>query len=154
MIADKTVSHIIVKESSATYHRTEMLGELAGVQIAYPFLERALTEAVLDLDESELYQGTTNKVALRRWLERNAPAYVHRKPKGFFAVPVEWLLPRHEAEFRAHAREPARMHVCRAGLPEAQVGELLRKHLAGHREVDLAVWALLVLESWIGAHTS
>jgi asparagine synthase (glutamine-hydrolysing) len=152
LVVERTETICLDWEPCGPYYRTAFLGRTAGLPVDFPWLGEALSQAVLSLDRSELLEGATNKLLLRRWLQSNAPSYVLEKPKGYLHIPLSGVLELRRAELEDWARRPEGTRLAEAGLPPAPVQGALRQWLQGERSGELVVWAVLLLEEWLRAH--
>jgi asparagine synthase (glutamine-hydrolysing) len=117
------------------------------LEVRAPFLDRRVVEYAASLPADFKLRGRTTKYILKRAIEPLVPAFVTRRPKKGFGVPVaEWL----KGRLRPLARDllsPTRL--ARHGLFDpAYVARLQDEHergLANHRKL---LWTLLVFELW------
>ncbi|MDQ1592800.1 MAG: hypothetical protein QOG71_3427 [Pyrinomonadaceae bacterium] len=124
--------------------RTSMAVSL---EVRAPFLDRRLVEYVASLPLSYKLRGNTTKYILKRAIAPHLPAFVTKRGKKGFGVPVaEWL----KGRLRPLARDllsPARLS--RHGLFDADyVARLQDEHergIANHRKL---LWTLLIFELW------
>jgi asparagine synthase (glutamine-hydrolysing) len=117
------------------------------LEVRAPFLDRRVVEYAASLPADFKLRGKTTKYILKQAIAPLVPAFVTRRPKKGFGVPVaEWL----KGRLRPLARDllsPARL--ARHGLFDpAYVARLQDEHergLANHRKL---LWTLLVFELW------
>ncbi len=117
------------------------------LEVRAPFLDKRVVEYAASLPASYKLRGRTTKYILKRAVAPLLPAFVTRRRKKGFGVPVaEWL----KGRLRPLARDllaPARLR--RHGLFDADyVARLQDEHergVANHRKL---LWTLLVFELW------
>jgi asparagine synthase (glutamine-hydrolysing) len=124
--------------------RTSMAVSL---EVRAPFLDRRLVEYVASLPLSYKLRGNTTKYILKRAVAPHLPAFVTRRGKKGFGVPVaEWL----KGRLRPLARDllsPARLS--RHGLFDpAYVARLQDEHERGAANHRKLLWTLLIFELW------
>ncbi len=124
--------------------RTSMAVSL---EVRAPFLDRRVVEFAAALPPDYKLRGRTTKYLLKRAIGPLVPAFVTRRGKKGFGVPVAaWL----KTELQPLARDllsPARLR--RHGLFDVEyVARLQQEHergIANHRKL---LWSLLVFELW------
>jgi asparagine synthase (glutamine-hydrolysing) len=117
------------------------------LEVRAPFLDRRVFEYAASLPADYKLHGSTTKYILKRAIAPLVPAFVTRRGKKGFGVPVaDWL----KGRLRPLARDllsPARL--ARHGLfDSAYVARLQDEHergVANHRKL---LWTLLVFELW------
>lgn len=124
--------------------RTSMAVSL---EVRAPFLDRRLVEYVASLPVSYKLHGNTTKYILKRAMGPHLPAFVTRRGKKGFGVPVaEWL----KGRLRPLARDllsPARLS--RHGLFDpAYVTRLQDEHERGAANHRKLLWTILIFELW------
>jgi asparagine synthase (glutamine-hydrolysing) len=117
------------------------------LEVRAPFLDRRVVEYAASLPADFKLRGRTTKYILKRAIEPLVPAFVTRRPKKGFGVPVaEWL----KGRLRPLARDllsPARL--ARHGLFDpAYVARLQDEHERGFANHRKLLWTLLVFELW------
>lgn len=134
----------LAEDILAKVDRTSMAVSL---EVRAPFLDRRVVEYAASLPLSYKLRGNTSKYILKKAIAPLVPAFVTRRGKKGFGVPVaEWL----KGRLRPLARDllsPARL--ARHGLfDSAYVARLQDEHergVANHRKL---LWTLLVFELW------
>ncbi|HJR08948.1 MAG TPA: asparagine synthase (glutamine-hydrolyzing) [Pyrinomonadaceae bacterium] len=124
--------------------RTSMAVSL---EVRAPFLDRRVVEYVASLPASYKLHGNTSKYILKRAIAPHLPAFVTRRGKKGFGVPVaEWL----KGRLRPLARDllsPARLS--RHGLFDAAyVARLQDEHERGAANHRKLLWTILIFELW------
>ncbi|HEX8457564.1 MAG TPA: asparagine synthase (glutamine-hydrolyzing) [Pyrinomonadaceae bacterium] len=124
--------------------RTSMAVSL---EVRAPFLDRRLVEYAASLPLEYKLRGQTTKYILKRAMGPHLPAFVTRRGKKGFGVPVaEWL----KGRLRPLARDllsPARLS--RHGLFDpAYVARLQDEHERGAANHRKLLWTLLIFELW------
>jgi len=124
--------------------RTSMAVSL---EVRAPFLDRRVVEYVASLPVGYKLHGNTTKYILKRAMRPHLPAFVTRRGKKGFGVPVaEWL----KGRLRPLARDllsPARLS--RHGLFDAAyVARLQDEHERGAANHRKLLWTLLIFELW------
>ncbi|HYP01217.1 MAG TPA: asparagine synthase C-terminal domain-containing protein, partial [Pyrinomonadaceae bacterium] len=124
--------------------RTSMAVSL---EVRAPFLDRRLVEYVASLPANYKLHGNTSKYILKRAIAPHVPAFVTRRGKKGFGVPIaEWL----KGRLRPLARDllsPARLS--RHGLFDAAyVARLQDEHERGAANHRKLLWTILIFELW------
>ncbi|HEV2800020.1 MAG TPA: asparagine synthase (glutamine-hydrolyzing) [Pyrinomonadaceae bacterium] len=124
--------------------RTSMAVSL---EVRAPFLDRRLVEYAASLPLDYKLRGNTTKYILKRAIRPHLPAFVTRRGKKGFGVPVaEWL----KGRLRPLARDllsPARLS--RHGLFDPDyVARLQDEHERGAANHRKLLWTLLIFELW------
>jgi asparagine synthase (glutamine-hydrolysing) len=124
--------------------RTSMAVSL---EVRAPFLDRRVVEYVASLPASYKLHGKTSKYILKRAMAPHLPAFVTRRGKKGFGVPVaEWL----KGRLSPLARDllsPARLS--RHGLFDAAyVSRLQDEHERGAANHRKLLWTILIFELW------
>jgi asparagine synthase (glutamine-hydrolysing) len=117
------------------------------LEVRAPFLDRRVVEYAASLPADFKLRGRTTKYILKRAIAPLVPAFVTRRPKKGFGVPVaEWL----KGRLRPLARDllsPSRL--ARHGLFDpAYVARLQDEHERGAANHRKLLWTLLVFELW------
>jgi asparagine synthase (glutamine-hydrolysing) len=100
------------------------------------------------LPQALKFAGTTNKVLLRRLLDKYLPGEIVQKGKGYFAFPIEHVLAEENHSYldRYLSEASLRKH----GLVHPRVADsYIRRYRNGDRSVQGRVWALLLLSMWL-----
>jgi len=119
----------------------------AGLEVRAPFLDHALVELAGRIPSTLKVRGWRMKHVLKRAVRHYLPHTIVNRRKQGFGVPIApWL----RGPLRAtltEALEPDR--VARVGLFDpTTVAQLLAEHLAGRRNHQKILWALLVFDRW------
>jgi asparagine synthase (glutamine-hydrolysing) len=120
----------------------------ASLEARAPLLDHRVIEFASRLPLGQRIRGAEGKWILRRVLDRYVPGALVERPKRGFGVPIDaWL----RGPLRAWATDllsPARLD--REGfLVSAPIAAALREHLAGRRNLQYQLWAVLMFEAWL-----
>jgi asparagine synthase (glutamine-hydrolysing) len=112
-----------------------------------PFLDHRVVAFSWTLPPAMKAAGGVGKRLLRRVLHRYVPQALVERPKQGFAMPVdEWL--RHELRDWAETLLDER-RLARDGILEpAAIRMRWREHLAGRRNWQASLWAVLMFQAW------
>jgi len=122
--------------------------ELAGVEVAYPFLCDALIDFSASLAPHHKLRGTQLRPFFKRALSSRLPrAILHKKKHGFGLPFGHWL--QHHAGLRELAGDSLQS-LKRRGIVRAQfIDALFDRHLREHPSYHgTMVWVLMMLEQW------
>jgi asparagine synthase (glutamine-hydrolysing) len=113
-----------------------------------PFLDHRVVECAWSLHPGERAIQLPGKLALRSLLARHLPIRLFERPKQGFGLPVTgWL--------QGPLREWAESLLSEASLRDSGVFNVKlvrqrwREHIAGHRNWQQHLWAVLMLQSWL-----
>jgi asparagine synthase (glutamine-hydrolysing) len=120
----------------------------AGLEARVPFLDRGLVEWLFSLPGAYKTRGDTGKIILRSSLASVLPE-VARGPKKGFSPPLGAWLRGPLRPFLADTLTPARVRE-RGWLRPGMVERMLSAHLTGRADLSRKLFALLVLETWLG----
>jgi len=112
-----------------------------------PMLDPALAAFAFSLPKHLKVRGLKGKWALRKTLARYLPTELFERPKMGFGVPIgDWL----RGALRPWAEaELADGRLKKAGyLDPAPVQDMWRQHLAGRRNLQAELWAVLMFQAW------
>lgn len=121
-----------------------------GLEARCPLLDHRLVEFAWRLPQHHKIHGGQGKRPLRRLLRRYVPDEVAARAKHGFNVPVgEWL----RGPLRPWAEDIlSQSKLRRHGLLDvAQVRSCLNRHVSGERDHSYALWAILMVQSWLDA---
>lgn len=122
--------------------------ELAGIGVAFPFLDDAVVAFSARLAPEQKLKGTRLRHFFKEALRDTLPPEVIKKQKHGFGLPFGlWL------QTDSHLREFAydnlsalkHRHIVRADFIDSLLGERLSQHAAYHGTM---VWVLMMLEQW------
>ncbi|MBO6783671.1 MAG: asparagine synthetase B, partial [Alphaproteobacteria bacterium] len=117
------------------------------LEVRVPLLDHRVVEHAWRLPRADLLAGNRTKQPLRRLLEKHVPRDLFARPKSGFAVPVgDWL----RGPLRDWAEdllsEPA---LSNSGmLATRPVRDAWADHLSGRRNLQNALWAVLMFQLW------
>jgi asparagine synthase (glutamine-hydrolysing) len=121
-----------------------------GLEIRCPLLDRRVVELAFRIPASKKQEGMQGKALLRALARRRLPGKLWELPKRGFTAPIgEWLAGPNADQFRDE--------VLGTGSRVASYVDIaaLSHRFAAHRaqQVDsgYALWAVWVLERWLGA---
>ncbi len=115
-----------------------------------PLLDHRVVEFAWRLPLRRKIHGGLGKQPLRRLLRRYVPEQVAARAKHGFNVPVgEWL----RGPLRSWAEDTlSESRLRRHGLLDvAQVRHCLTRHISGGQDHAYALWAILMVQSWLDA---
>ena len=116
-----------------------------------PFLDRRMIELAFSLPLDMRIRGRQKKYLVRRLLHEYLPEELVERPKQGFTAPVaHWL--RHELRDELEGRLDKATVVKRGFFDPGRVRTLVQEHLDATHDHAQLLWALLVLEWWIGEH--
>jgi asparagine synthase (glutamine-hydrolysing) len=123
-------------------------GMSASLEIRAPFLDRTVVEFCATLPADARVRGLTTKRFLKQYAEKYLPAdIVHRRKRGLSVPLASWL----RGPLRAWADEKLRAgRLIAAGLDPAAAQALLNDHVSRRADYARPLWALLVLDEWLG----
>ena len=119
----------------------------ASLETRVPFLDNDVVALAWRLPPHMKLRGGVSKWVLREVLARYVPPVLTERAKAGFAVPLDaWL----RGPLRNWAGDMlSEQRVRRAGMLDATVvARLWREHLAGRRNHQHVLWALLMFEAW------
>jgi asparagine synthetase B (glutamine-hydrolysing) len=143
----KTDTLTIIWEPETAYRKVVQLANLAGKNVRYPFLDRDLFAFSRNLPDRLKLSGRTNKVLLRRLLDKYLPKEIVNKKKGSFIFPKKYILASNDYEFIKIFLSPAciRKH----GFVDIKpVTNVVDRYLRGDNSVEDRIWSLVLLQSW------
>jgi asparagine synthase (glutamine-hydrolysing) len=115
-----------------------------------PFLDHRLAATAARVPLAMKISGGKGKLIVRRLLDRLVPAELTDRPKAGFGVPVgEWL----KGPLRGWADDLlSEERLKRSGFFDpAVIRRRYAAHLSGQRDSSAALWAVLMVESWLDA---
>lgn len=118
-----------------------------GLETRLPFLDHRVAEVAARIGQSMKVQASTGKVILRKLLHRHAPAALFDRPKAGFSVPIgAWL----RGPLRPWAEDLLDGERLRRDgyFDAALVHRCWREHLDRRRDASMALWAILMFQSW------
>jgi asparagine synthase (glutamine-hydrolysing) len=120
-----------------------------GLECRSPFLDVRLAELVTSLPREHKVKGLHGKHVLRRLLGKQVGTAISRRKKLGLSMPIdEWL----KDELGPLVRETILAPRARifAYVQQDQVARLYREHCQGTASRTRILWALLLLELWLG----
>lgn len=125
--------------------------ELAGVEVAYPFLSDAMMEFSGALAPHHKLQGTKLRPFFKRALSARLPRAILQKKKHGFGLPFgQWL--HSEPTLYALAGDSLQTLKRRGIVQSRFIDSLLNEHLTEHPAYHgTMVWVLMMLELWFQA---
>ncbi len=125
---------------------------LAGVEVAFPFLDAALVDFSIGLPTEYKLKGLKLRWFFKEALRGFLPDEIITKKKQGFGLPFGVWASKHEAlgRFARDALQSlAGRGIVRPAFVQRLVGELLPQHPGYYGEM---VWILMMLEHWLQAH--
>ena len=123
--------------------------ELAGVEVAFPFLNDAMVAFSARLAPRQKLNGTRLRYFFKRALEETLPRAIIRKQKHGFGLPFGLWLQSHQG-LRELAFDSLSDLKRRGIVRPAFIDELQERHLAQHPAYHgTMVWVLMMLEQWL-----
>ena len=120
------------------------------LEVRSPLLDRRMVELAFRIPASKKQVGGEGKVLLRQLARERLPAGLWRLPKRGFTVPIaDWIRGPHAEMFADEVLGPGA-----AVSTHVDAAELRRRsdeHRAGARDHAFALWAVWVLNRWLGA---
>ena len=121
-----------------------------GLEAREPLLDYRLVEFAWTLPSSMKVRRRETKPILRRVLDRHVPPHLLDRPKMGFAVPIgRWL--RGPLRDWAESLLDARRLKEHEWLHAAPIRAAWAEHLAGQRDWQFHLWAVLMLQAWMSA---
>ncbi len=126
--------------------------ELAGLDVAYPFLDDEMVEFALRVPARLKLRGFKLRWFMKHALRDFLPEKILTKKKHGFGLPFGlWL--RDDAGLRELARDSLHSIERRRLLRPGYVDDLLRRHDSEHATYyGVMIWVLMMLELWLRAH--
>lgn len=125
---------------------------LAGVDVAFPFLDRQLVDFSLQLPTHYKLKGQKLRWFFKEALRGFLPDEIITKKKQGFGLPFGVWANRHEP-LRRLATDALRSVATRGIVRQDFVDALLRQHLSVHPGYyGEMVWVLMMLEQWLRGH--
>ncbi len=119
------------------------------LELRVPLLNHRVVEAAWRLPLDMKLRGGTSKWALRQILYRHVPPELVERPKQGFSVPLAQWLRGPLRDWAEALLAPASLS--REGLIDgAPVAVRWQEHLAGRKDWSQSLWAVLMLQSWLG----
>ena len=123
--------------------------ELAGLEVAFPFLSDEMLAFSARLSPEDKLKGTRLRYFFKRALRGYLPSTILRKKKHGFGLPFGHWLQTH-AGLRALAfdslNDLKQRRIVRADFIDTLTGNLVHEHPAYHGTM---VWVLMMLEQWL-----
>lgn len=119
------------------------------LEVRSPLLDHKVVEFMAQVDRKHKYTYRKSKILLRALAERYVPAAILDRPKQGFAIPLAgWL----QNELRPWLEEillsPQALE--RGIFSELRLKKMVADHLAQRRDYSQQLWALLMLEVFLG----
>lgn len=115
-----------------------------------PMLDHRLVAFSWTLPDTLLSRSGKSKWPLRQMLAKYIPSEMIDRPKSGFAVPIGVWLRGRLRDWAEDLLSPARL--ARDGLLDAEVVRTLwADHLSGRKNVQYALWHVLMLNAWLDA---
>ena len=125
--------------------------DLAGMEVAFPFLDEPLMEFAASLPPREKVRGTRLRHLFKEALREFLPAEILTKKKQGFGLPFGLWLVEHRGLRDLTGDSLANLKGRGIVRPEF-IDELLGRHQAEHAAYyGTMVWTLLMLEQWLAA---
>jgi asparagine synthase (glutamine-hydrolysing) len=125
---------------------------LAGVDTAFPFLDRALVDFSLDLPSHYKLKGSKLRWFFKEALRGFLPDEILLKKKQGFGLPFGVWANRHEP-LRRFATDALESMATRGIIRPAFIKQLLTEHLPAYPSYyGEMVWILMMLEQWLQQH--
>ena len=128
--------------------------ELAGLEVAFPFLSDEMLAFSARLSPEDKLKGTRLRYFFKRALRGYLPSTILRKKKHGFGLPFGHWLQTH-AGLRALAFDSLSdlksRRIVRADFIDTLTGNLVHEHPAYHGTM---VWVLMMLEQWLRQQAS
>ncbi len=145
-VEHKTAAICGLWESEAAYRKTVQQAVCHGLTVRFPFLDERVMDFVRGLPAEERMYRRVNKILLRRFLRQHLPDRLVDRPKGYFLFPKTKLV-RHCLRAGRFA-EPRQSRI--AGILDSDlVKTTASAYLAGRRDLEDRLWALVILEEWM-----
>jgi asparagine synthase (glutamine-hydrolysing) len=119
------------------------------LEVRSPLLDHKVVEFMAQVQRKHKYTYRESKILLRRLAERYVPAAILDRPKQGFAIPLAaWL----QNELRPWLEEIllSPQAVERGFFSEVALRKMVADHLARRRDYSQQLWALLMLEVFLG----
>ena len=118
-----------------------------------PFLDHRLAAVAARIPIGMKIAGGRGKLVIRKLLDRYVPSALTDRPKAGFGVPVgEWL----RGPLKDWADDLlSEQRLRRGGMFDVDaIRRRYRDHQSGHRDSTVALWSVLMFESWLDAQAS
>jgi asparagine synthase (glutamine-hydrolysing) len=115
-----------------------------------PFLDHRLSAVAARIPIGMKIADGRGKLVIRKLLDRYVPRDLTDRPKAGFGIPVgEWL----RGPLKGWADDLlSEERLRRGGMFDVDtVRRRYRKHQSGHRDSTVALWSILIFESWLEA---
>ena len=118
------------------------------LEVRVPILDHHLVEWMATLPSDLKLRGREGKYVFKKALEPHLPADVLYRPKMGFAVPMaRWL--RQDLRRELESRVLGERLLDAGFFDAAALRTMVEQHLGGRREHSAALWALLVMDSFL-----
>ncbi len=119
------------------------------LEVRSPLLDHKVVEFMAQVQRKHKYTYRESKILLRGLAERYVPAAILDRPKQGFAIPLaSWL----QNELRPWLEEIllSPQAIERGFFSEMALRKMVSDHLARRRDYSQQLWALLMLEVFLG----
>ncbi|MEO0575365.1 MAG: asparagine synthase (glutamine-hydrolyzing) [Pseudomonadota bacterium] len=118
------------------------------LEVRVPLLDHRIVEFAATVPNTLRINDGSQKVMLRKLLQRLLPEWVLNKPKQGFGLPIgSWFRGSASADIlEPLLRSDAR---CNAFFDQRYVHTLVSEHQKGQRDLSARIWSLLCLEMWL-----
>lgn len=117
------------------------------LEVRAPFLDHRVVEFAWRLPLAWKMRAGAGKIILRKILEEYVPPQLTDRPKMGFGVPIDGWLRGPLRDWAEELLAPNRLAEDELFRPRP-ILEAWRDHLAGHRNLGHALWAVLMFQAW------
>jgi len=131
--------------------RLHQAAAISGLRVRYPFWDKSVDGFIRSLPPDYRYRPAEPKRILRSVLARHVPRNLWDVPKHGFDFPLTEFLGAADFQVVRQYLSHERWAHWQVLSPE-RVAEYGRRFIAGERDLNFRVWALVVLAAWLEGH--
>jgi len=120
------------------------------LEVRVPFLDHRIAELSWRLPSRTKVRGGAGKWLVRQVLDRHVPRTLWNRPKMGFDPPLATWLRKDLHDWAHNLLAPERLEA-QGLLRSGPISRALALHNSGHRNMDYALWTVLMLQTWLEA---